>query len=234
MSWSLNSNSSGNKDSLFSLPAPSNKLSILVKLLSALNSYNSVGGMVLMAVTTLVTLKVWERVKREVSVPLTTGKMLSLITTLSVVNDSVMVLSGGVAKWRGATIVRAGSTTVSEDPSSSTAGVEARMFSGAGIEAVSKRGVCFSTLLVGVGLIREGSTKLVVRLRVGKISMDLDVVLVTVMYLVLFPASSTSNVYGERMVATWDGDYKKLRMNNVITGSFIQVNVRAADILKQS
>ena len=51
-----------------------------------------------MAVTTLVTLKVWERVKREVSVPLTTGNMLSLITTLSVVNDSVMVLSGGVAK----------------------------------------------------------------------------------------------------------------------------------------
>ena len=194
MSWSLNSNSSGNKDSLFSLPAPSNKLSILVKLLSALNSYNSVGGMVLMAVTTLVTLKVWERVKREVSVPLTTGKMLSLITTLSVVNDSVMVLSGGVAKWRGATIVRAGSTTVSEDPSSSTAGVDAKMFSGAGMEAVSKRGVCLSTLLVGVGLIREGSTKLVVRLRVGKISMDLDVVLVTVMYLVLFPASSTSNV----------------------------------------
>ena len=68
------------------------------------------------------------------------------------------------------------------------------MFSGAGMEAVSKRGVCLSTLLVGVGLIREGSTKLVVRLRVGKISMDLDVVRVTVMYLVLFPASSTSNV----------------------------------------
>ena len=115
-------------------------------------------------------------------------------------------------------MVRAGrySVCVSSEPSILRwAGVEARMFSGAGMEAVSKRGVCFSTLLVGVGLIREGSTKLVVRLRVGKISMDLDVVLVTVMYLVLFPASSTSNVYGERMVATWVGDYKKLRVKNV-------------------
>ena len=204
MSWSLNSNSSGNRDSLFSLPAPSNKLSILVKLLSALNSYNSVGGMALMAVTTLVTLKVWERVKREVSVPLTTGKMLSLITTLSVVNDSVMVLSGGVAKWRGATIVRAGSTTVSEDPSSSTAGVEAKMFSGAGMEAVSKRGVCFSTLLVGVGLIEVNGWCELVRLLVGLISTGLVLVRVTVMNRVLFWFSSMLNVYGDRMVATWN------------------------------
>ena len=155
-----------------------------------------------MAVTTLVTLKVWERVKREVSVPLTTGKMLSLITTLSVVNDSVMVLSGGVAKWRGATIVRAGSTTVSEDPSSSTAGVDARIFSGAGMEAVSKRGVCFSTLLVGVGLIEVNGWCELVRLLVGLISTGLVLVRVTVMNRVLFWFSSMLNVYGDRMVAT--------------------------------
>ena len=131
------------------------------------------------------------------SVPLTTGRMLFFVRTSSVVKDSVTVFKGGVARWTELVMVRAGrySVCVSSEPSILRwAGVEAKMFSGAGMEAVSKRGVCFSTLLVGVGLIREGSTKLVVRLRVGKISMDLDVVLVTVMYLVLFPASSTSNV----------------------------------------
>ena len=54
--------------------------------------------MVLIAVTILVMLYVWERVKREVSVPLTTGKMLFLMRTSSVVNDSVTVFRGGVAR----------------------------------------------------------------------------------------------------------------------------------------
>ena len=134
-----------------------------------------------MAVTTLVMLKVWERVKREVSVPFTTGRMLSRITNLSVVNDSVMVLRGGVARWRGARMVRAGSTTVSsEDPKiSSWAGVDAKMFSGAGMEAVSKRGVCLRTLL-GVGLMMDGSEKEEVRLLVGLISTGFVLVRVTV------------------------------------------------------
>ena len=156
-----------------------------------------------MAVTTLVMLNVWERVKREVSVPFTTGRMLSLITTLSVVKDSVMVFRGGVARWRGERMVRAGRTTVSEDPSiSRCVGVVAKMFSGAGMEAVSKRGVCLRTLL-GVGLMMDASRE-EVRLLVGLISLVL--VRVTVMNLVLFWLSSTLKVYGERMVATWDRD----------------------------
>ena len=106
-------------------------------------------------------------------------------------------------------MVRAGSTTVSEDPSIlRCAGVVARMFSGAGMEAVSKRGVCLRTL-VGVGLMMDGSRE-EVRLLVGLISFVL--VRVTVMNLVLFWLSSTLNVYGERMVATWDRiKFAKLR-----------------------
>ena len=157
-----------------------------------------------MAVTTLVMLNVWERVKREVSVPFTTGRMLSLITTLSVVKDSVMVFRGGVARWRGERMVRAGSTTVSEEePSiSRCAGVVAKMFSGAGMEAVSKRGVCLRTLL-GVGLMMDGWRE-EVRLLVGLISTAFVLVRVTVINLVLFWLSSTLKVYGERIVATWD------------------------------
>ena len=99
--------------------------------------------------------------------------------------------------------MRAGrySVCVSSEPSIlRCAGVVARMFSGAGMEAVSKRGVCLRTL-VGVGLIMDGSRE-EVRLLVGLISFVL--VRVTVMNLVLFWLSSTLNVYGERMVATWD------------------------------
>ena len=72
-----------------------------------------------MAVTIFVMLYVWERVKREVSVPLTTGRMLFLIRTSSVVNDSVTVFRGGVARWRESAMVRAGrySVWVSSEPS---------------------------------------------------------------------------------------------------------------------
>ena len=77
-------------------------------------------------------------------------------------------------------MVRAGSTTVSEDPKiSSWAGVDAKMFSGAGMEAVSKRGVCLRTLL-GVGLMMDGSEKEEVRLLVGLISTAFVLVRVTV------------------------------------------------------
>ena len=146
-----------------------------------------------MAVTTLVMLKVCERVKREVSVPLITGRMLSLTTTLSVVKDSVIVFRGGVARWTGDRMVKAGSTTVPKDPLiSSCAEVEARMFSGAGMEAVSKSGVCFRTLL-GVGLMMDGWGESV-RLLVGLISTGFVLVRVTVINLVLFWFSSTLKV----------------------------------------
>ena len=102
-------------------------------------------------------------------------------------------------------MVRAGrySVCVSSEPSIlRCAGVVAKMFSGAGMEAVSKRGVCLRTLL-GVGLMMDASRE-EVRLLVGLISLVL--VRVTVMNLVLFWLSSTLKVYGERMVATWDRD----------------------------
>ena len=90
-------------------------------------------------------------------------------------------------------MVKAGSTTVPEDPSiSSCAGVDTRMFSGAGMEAVSKSGVCFRTLL-GVGLMMDGWGESV-RLLVGLISTGLVLVRVTVINLVLFWFSSTLKV----------------------------------------
>ena len=49
--------------------------------------------------------------------PITTGRMLLLVRTSSVVKDSVTVLSGGVAWWREAAMVRAGRISMSEDPS---------------------------------------------------------------------------------------------------------------------
>ena len=95
-------------------------------------------------------------------------------------------------------MVRAGSTTVSseEDPKiSSWAGLDDRMFSGTGMEAVSKRGVCLKTLLLGVGLmIEDGSENEEVRLLVGLISTAFVLVRVTVMNLVLFWFSSTLKV----------------------------------------
>ena len=100
-------------------------------------------------------------------------------------------------------MVRAGrySVCVSSEPSIlRCAGVVAKMFSGAGMEAVSNRGVCLRTLL-GVGLMMDASRE-EVRLLVGLISLVL--VRVTVMNLVLFWLSSTLKVYGERMVATWE------------------------------
>ena len=102
-------------------------------------------------------------------------------------------------------MVRAGrySVCVSSEPSILRwAGVEAKMFSGAGMEAVSKRGVCFSTLLVGVGLIEVNGWCELVKLLVGLISTGLVLVRVTVMNRVLFWFSSMLNVYGDRMVAT--------------------------------
>ena len=149
-----------------------------------------------MAVTILVMLYVWERVKSEVSVPLTTGRMLFLMRTSSVVNDSVTVFRGGVARFWLSAMVRAGrySVCVSSEPSIlRCAGVVAKMFSGAGMEAVSKRGVCLRTLL-GVGLMMDGSEKEEVRLLVGLISTGFVLVRVTVMNLVLFWFSSTLKV----------------------------------------
>ena len=102
-------------------------------------------------------------------------------------------------------MVRAGrySVCVSSEPSIlRCAGVVAKIFSGAGMEAVSKRGVCLRTLL-GVGLMMDGSRE-EVRLLVGLISTGFVLVRVTVMNLVLFWLSSTLKVYGERIVATWD------------------------------
>ena len=148
-----------------------------------------------MAVTIFVMLYVWERVKREVSVPLTTGRMLFLMRTSSVVNDSVTVFRGGVARWRESAMVRAGrySVWVSSEPSILRwAGVVAKMFSGAGMEAVSKSGVCFRTLL-GVGLMMDGWGESV-RLLVGLISTGFVLVRVTVINLVLFWFSSTLKV----------------------------------------
>ena len=117
-------------------------------------------------------------------------------------------------------MVRAGrySVCVSSEPSIlRCAGVVARMFSGAGMEAVSKRGVCLRTL-VGVGLMMDGSRE-EVRLLVGLISFVL--VRVTVMNLVLFWLSSTLNVYGERIVATWDR-YQKFGRRKKSPPRFVQ------------
>ena len=107
-------------------------------------------------------------------------------------------------------MVRAGrySVCVSSEPSIlRCAGVVAKIFSGAGMEAVSKRGVCLRTLL-GVGLMMDGSRE-EVRLLVGLISTGFVLVRVTVMNLVLFWLSSTLKVYGERIVATWDRDQNR-------------------------
>ena len=93
--------------------------------------------------------------------------------------------------------------------------VLSRMFSGAGMEAVSKRGVCFSVLL-GVGLMVDSKvgwivgskvgwivgskvgwivgSKEGVKMLVGAISAGFVLVRVTVMNLVLFLFSSMSKV----------------------------------------
>ena len=70
-------------------------------------------------------------------------------------------------------------------------GVLARMFSGAGMEAVSNSGVCLNTEL-GVGEMVEAATE--VKVLVGLISADLVFVRVTVMNLVLFWSSSMLKV----------------------------------------
>ena len=113
-------------------------------------------------------------------------------------------------------MVRAGrySVCVSSEPSIlRCAGVVAKMFSGAGMEAVSKRGVCLRTLL-GVGLMMDGSRE-EVRLLVGLISTAFVLVRVTVINLVLFWLSSTLKVYGERIVATWDCFERKREKNHL-------------------
>ena len=61
------------------------------------------------------------------------------------------------------------------------------------MEAVSKRGVCFSALL-GVGWMEEAAPKYEVRALDGVISIDLVLVRLTVMNLVLFWYSSMLKV----------------------------------------
>ena len=160
----------------------------------------------------MVTLKVWESVRKEVSWAITTGRMLLLMMTSSVVKDSVTVLRGGVAREEERT--RGDKVTISNELLISLLlAVLARIFTGGGMEAVSKRGVCWRAEL-GVGKMEEVSRILVdllmaimgwkeevssirgglVRAVVDAISGDNVLVLVTVTKRVLFWLSSTLKV----------------------------------------